>query len=146
MPAQEIRNLTQTALLWPALPQEAVDQWGQRQTGFVLQQMMGAMPQELSPRNRPPNGVRWVDKRSVIMAKDGSTIAIDAQVVVAQDIPVNSILWLGTLDDWFGTGSGITAPDEGLVIVRGVTKTPDIKGRAYYRTLAVQRWHNQGGN
>jgi hypothetical protein len=131
MPAQELSFLTQTALLFPLL---GIDQWGQPTVGD---------PVELKP---PYNGVRWNDVLREVVDAEGNTVAIDAVVVVARTIAVKSRMWLGTLAEWYesGTGTGSSAPDSQLCEVKLYNETRDIKGRVATRTVSLMRLHNAG--
>lgn len=84
--------------------------------------------------------VRWEENQGEMLLPDGSTIAVDAYAAVNQNIPNGSILWLGTLADWVGTGSGSSDPQVDLMEVVGQRKVPDVKGRVYRRTLGLKRY------
>ena len=70
------------------------------------------------------------------MDRQGNTVAIDAEVVTVEDVPVGSVMWLGGLDDLPGTAM---VPEEDAMQVITVPVTPDIKGRFKSRTLMLMR-------
>lgn len=82
--------------------------------------------------------VRWdgPTRREVLDAQ-GNTIAIDAEVSCIQTIKVGSVMWLGKLTDWYGTGSAGT--EVGLMEVKLYREVPDIKGREIRRTVSLMR-------
>ncbi len=81
--------------------------------------------------------VRWEEKRSEAVDKDGNTIAIDATVVVDQEIAVGSIMWLGALAD-------VADPPVNLKEVVVYNETPDLKSRGIpRRTVGLVKYSNQ---
>jgi hypothetical protein len=116
-----------TAVLWPATT--VYDDQGQP---------VRSTPVELAW----PNGCRWVPSTRQVMDAKGNLINLDATVVVLQDIPVNSLMWLGELADWYGTGSG--ASDDGLMVVKSFNKTSSQDGRFERRTVSLMRFKNRG--
>jgi len=77
--------------------------------------------------------VRWDRTQHEGTDPLGNTITLDCALVVNEDIPVNSVMWLGALADLPGT------PTE-LKKVALAGKVPDIKGRQYYRTVSLVRY------
>lgn len=77
--------------------------------------------------------VRWVEKRTEGVGPNGEAIAIDATVVVDQEIAVGSIMWLGAKDDLPDTPTNLKQ-------VVAYNQTPDIKGREFYRTVSLIRY------
>lgn len=123
MPAHETAWRTQTAVLWEP---SGTDGYGQATF---------ASPVEVD--------VRWKYANTEMVGADGKPVAIDATVVVAQEVPVNSRMWLGSLSEWLGTGSGDSA--EPLMRVLTYRYTPDIKGRNFRRTLGLGFERHPGG-
>lgn len=83
--------------------------------------------------------VRWVDKKRNTLDKEGNTIAIDATIVANQEVPENSILWKGKVDDIPGTS---LVPEEGLVQVVVANRIPDVKGRVREYELMCMRYNS----
>jgi hypothetical protein len=79
--------------------------------------------------------VRWNNKQRVAINAQGTPVAVDAVVVVAQEIIVGSTMWLGELADWYGTGSA--GDDSGVMEVLTYNETPDLKKRNYRRTVGL---------
>src|SRR5665213_596757 len=121
MPSTTIRWLYQRAVLFPFVG--VYDAFGQPTLG---------VPVEIP--------VRWITKRREILDKHGNTIALDASADVAQTIKVDSVIWLGTLANWNGTGSGL--PDTELMMVKSYDETPDGKGRSLKRNIGMMRYRN----
>lgn len=82
--------------------------------------------------------VRWEEGLLAGINEFGEPIAVTAVVDVDREIPVKSILWLGSIDDIPTTG-----PTEGLVIVVGHVDIPNIKARQHQRSVTVQRWRDR---
>jgi hypothetical protein len=80
--------------------------------------------------------VRWVNKRRQVTGADGTPITIDASAVTDRELPIGSALWLGTLDDWYGSGSA--GSDVGVMEVVHHDTTPDIKARANMHEAGLQ--------
>lgn len=83
--------------------------------------------------------VRWVGKQSRTLTPTGNTIALDATVVVDEDIPMGSILWKGAIEDLIGTGS-FTSPTDSLFQVKAVNSTDDLRGRFARRSCGLMRF------
>ena len=79
--------------------------------------------------------VRWVWVKKQVTDAEGNKRAIDATAVVNRDIATGSIMWLGELDDWVGTGSG--GNDDELMEVVSYDETEDIKARNKRRTVTL---------
>lgn len=121
MPSLEVKDCKQRAVLW------AFSGYGDDgQHRFDT-------PEEIR--------VRWTDKQSQVVDKDGNNVALDATVVVLQLVAIGSLMWLGTLSDWYATGSaGIGT---GLMIVKTTDFSTDIKNRATRRTVGLQRYKDK---
>lgn len=72
--------------------------------------------------------------RQVPIGGQQEPVAIDAEVWVAADVPIGSLIWEGELAD-IGTGD----VDDVYEVV-SFSMVPDIKGRAKERTLLLQRY------
>lgn len=119
MPSPEESSLTQTAVLWES--SGSADAYGQP---TVID------PVEIS--------VRWENTNTEVVGPQGNPVQISASVRVKQDVPVGSIMWLGTLDDLEdipGTG-GIP----GLCEVVNRVHVPDIKNRKTSRVLQLAKY------
>ncbi len=68
------------------------------------------------------------------MDRKGNSVDIEARVVVAQDVPIQSLMWKGCLADWTGEGD--------VMEVVGKATDPDIKGRNYRRLLLLRRFRS----
>lgn len=124
MPALEDHDLRETALVWPAI---ADDAFGQKKMG---------------PREEI--NVRWLDKQTEMLDTHNNSIIVDGTVIVEQErlVPIGSLLWYGTEDEWsLGTGSMETSDgNPQLVEVKAANNTPDLKARNYRRTLGFLRY------
>lgn len=86
-----------------------------------------------------PINVWWVGTREYKEPEAG--LGLDAVVNVDRDVVEQSLLWLGTAGDWYGTGSdALDEVDPGIHEVVEFKKTPDLKGRAYRRKLRLRRY------
>lgn len=118
MPSPETFQRKQTVTVWDLL---GYDQFSQVVTD---------VPREIL--------VRW--ERTFYQAKDakGKLITIDAKMVVAEDVTIGSLVYPGTLEEWYGTGS---AGDETelLTVVAQLEDALDIKGRKRRRVVGMSR-------
>lgn len=82
--------------------------------------------------------VRWNDKQTEMLDREGNKVAVDATVAVDQEIAVGSIMYKGSISDFAGTGSD----DEpsGLMEVKMYDETPDIKNRFKRRVVGLMRF------
>lgn len=80
--------------------------------------------------------VRWKHTQRMGSDARGNPVSIDAQVVVAQDVPMGSVMWEGKLDDLPGTSY---VPESDVMEVVGQDTVPDIKGRNVHRVLSLSR-------
>lgn len=116
MPKLEIHDLKQKAVLWTRV---GFDRYGQQ---------VVANPVEIN--------VRYEEDIQETIDADATPIAKTATVFVDRDIERGSILWLGTL-------ASLPSAPTNLVEVLSLTKTPDIKGRNFQRTVNVNRWKDE---
>ncbi len=118
---QETKFLRQPAVLWPAA---GADRYGQTTVGD---------PVEVR--------VRWDDVSRQVLDPHGNSISIDAEVVASRDIAIGSQMWLGTLAQWYGTGtsSGSANAQGRLCEVKGEDVVPDVKNRARTRCYYLMR-------
>ena len=125
MPFQEFdyRERQAHAVLWLAVP-GSFDRYGQP---------MLAAPVQIQ--------VRWNDVRKQVRDAKGNIIEVTAEVVLGQDVSVNSLMYHGNISDWMGTGSAL--PEDALVQVIGFDKTSDLKGRVHRRTCSCMRYRNK---
>ena len=113
MPSIEKFSRFQTAVLWRF--SEEHDSYGQRK---VLE------PVEVS--------VRWQNVYAEMLDEEGETIPTDAWVILSEEVENGSIMYLGTLESLYGTGTDYdsTLPDPTNlmeVVISG--KTPDLKNK-----------------
>lgn len=116
MPPFEIMDRHQAAVLWSATG--GYDDHGEPVVGE---------PTEIR--------VRWNWGRTQSVGPRGNIIALDAKVVAAEDIPLGSNMWQGSLEDWYGTGSAGEAADVMYVVTEG--KAVDLKGRITRREYGL---------
>lgn len=116
MPAFEVMDLRQRAVLWAA---SGYDSYGEAKIG---------PPVEVA--------VRWLTKRRTILDAQGNTIALDAQAIVKQFVSENSLIWLGTIASWMEARPAL--PE--VCQVKTYGQTPDIKKRNTRYELGLLRW------
>ena len=116
MPAPEHDNRRQKAILWT---RKGVNRQGQVTLNDPVEIM-----------------VRWKWVKREVLDKQGNTVAIDAEVVTVETVPIGSVMWLGELNDLPGTAE---VPEEDTMQVISAPPTPDIKGRFIQRTLMLMR-------
>ena len=116
MPAPEHDNRRQKAILWT---RKGVNRQGQVTLNDPVEIM-----------------VRWKWVKREVLDKQGNTVAIDAEVVTVETVPIGSVMWLGELNDLPGTAE---VPEEDTMQVVSAPTTPDIKGRFIQRTLMLMR-------
>ncbi len=80
--------------------------------------------------------VRWEELTEETLVLNNNTVDVDARILVDRDIPNGSILWLGSLAD-------LDDPPTDLRQVVAFTKTPDLKGREFYRQATVIRYRDE---
>jgi hypothetical protein len=78
--------------------------------------------------------VRWVWGQRFLRKPSGEDVQVDATVVVDRDVKEGSLMYLGTLPYWAGTGS---ADDPVLMEVVVVNEASDLKNRFVRRTLGL---------
>ena len=85
--------------------------------------------------------VRWEYKQSSMLSPTGNPVAVDAQVVVAEDVALNSLMWLGGEAEWYGgepgTSSGSAGEATELMQIVAFDYIVDLKGREVRRTLGL---------
>lgn len=115
MPHQELSHRFQTAVYWPA---GGYDDYGQplRQDPVELQ-------------------VRWEKDQREYTDPEGNLHMLEATVHVDRRIGIGSKMWLGSLSEWLGTGSGDS--DTELMEVRVYDEIPDVKNRGIYREVGL---------
>lgn len=82
--------------------------------------------------------VRWIEADTQMRGPQGTPIDIAVTVIAAREIVLDSVMWLGTLDDWIGTGSNDT--DSTLYQVVASAFTPDIKDRNVRMRYGLARY------
>lgn len=124
MPEPSRSDLLDTALVW-------------RITGLIDGEPVLSAPVQLTP---PTSGVRWNSSKRDGKDAKGQKISLDATVMVKVDIPIDSIMWLGSLTEWYGTGSGSGAVDPEVMQVVSKNDVSDLKGRETTRNLGLMRY------
>jgi hypothetical protein len=123
MPAPESRRRYQKAVLWPYA---GVDRYGMVVRGEAREIL-----------------VRWETGRKAPEGPDGKTLDLRFQVHVGEEIPLDSLMRLGSLEDWYGTngtgGEDAGAEDEVCRVV-SYREVPDVKGRHFRRTVSLERF------
>jgi len=107
MPPLEHDNLCQTAIKWS---KTGYDKFGNETVGAYS---------ELA--------VRWEYVQSEALDKQGNTISLDATVVTREEVNIGDQMWLGTSEDWLGTGSEGNESNVMYVVTQNVV--PDLKNR-----------------
>lgn len=127
MPDPTLSNLYQRAVLWTAQLNSVgggkVDKFG----GVVVDDAI-----EIS--------VRWEWKRTNMLNQKRETITVDATIRVAQEVPVDSLIWLGSLNDLAGTGGPELQSPEGVCQVKAYNYVPDVRNRFVSRVIGVVRY------
>lgn len=132
MPPIEYEGLHDKAMVWRKV---GVDDYGQPRHEST--------PEEIS--------VRWVNRKHHEGSPFGQSIKLDATVYVDQEIPIDSLMWEGTEEEWednyYGTGSGSATDvefksDQNLFIVKSEKKTPDVKCIEVRRELGLVRFRH----
>jgi hypothetical protein len=115
MPPIEQQGRHQKAVLWAAA---GVDSYGQVQVDAAA---------ELT--------VRWEETLTETQDAKGQPVLSDVTVIVDQEVAIDSIFWLGALDD---------LPDAPMNLKQVVSRSavPDLKGRQTFRTLHLAKYSN----
>ena len=82
--------------------------------------------------------MRWNTRRNRALDPQGNTILLDASAVVEREIPVGSIVWLGELAEWSGTGSGDVETE--LMEVKTYRETPDVRNGEVRRVIGMMKY------
>lgn len=118
MPPPELATLHHLAVLWRALG--TFDNYGNPTV---------AEPEEIS--------CNWKYNRRDKNQPKGGTNIVSASVVVSEEIPIGSKLWLGELEDWYGSaGSG--GQDDDVMTVTSFDWCQDIRGIETMYTLQLE--------
>lgn len=117
MPALESSYRRQTAVLWEVY---AVDKFNEP---------LRDTPVEID--------VRWNTRQSEAADAQGNRVVLDATAVVGRAIPVGSLMWLGELADFVGTGTGSSGDDTEIMEVMTYSETPDLKARNVRREVGL---------
>lgn len=118
MPAPETSNLEQTAILWPPT---GIDKYGEKIIGT---------PEEID--------VRWVNSVMDFVDDFGTSIKVDTAIVTDRSIESGSLLYLGTLEEWYGTGS--SGDSDRLMVVKSQKTVPDMRNRETYNLVGLVRY------
>lgn len=86
--------------------------------------------------------VQWDDNQSEALDPKGNVITVDATVFTGgMRLIIGSIIMLGTVADWQGTGSAEVPTD--LLTVKTVKITPDLKGRNRVYFYGLMRYNDE---
>lgn len=69
--------------------------------------------------------VRWVPSTTIVTTAEGDTVQLVVRAGVDQDVPDNSVMWLGSYSSKPASGSKVS----GLLQVRSKQTARDTKGR-----------------
>ena len=125
MPAPETADLHQTAVLWAYTG--VTDAYGQ--------------PRVAAPVEIP---ARWLTARLERADARTEELTFDAVAVLDRAVPVHSRMWLGTLAEWYATGSSGPAGAELMEVVR-FEETPSLRNVDFYREVGLKRWRQPDG-
>jgi len=85
--------------------------------------------------------VRWSFTQTEMMSPQNATISCDAQVVVAQQVLPDSLMWLGLVQSLANPALGPQDPSPfGLFQVKAYMNMPSLKNRSTRWTLGLVRW------
>ena len=82
--------------------------------------------------------VRWEKRWRESVDDDGNTVATEARVVVDRVIPVDSILWLGSMEEY----AAKTTPTDFKQVI-SYDEIPDVKGRVSRRTVTLMKYSDE---
>lgn len=128
MPPLETMDRNQTAVLW------------ERRSGRAGVTKFGAPvvsgPVEIR--------VRWNVTRRQSVDAQGNKVQLVADVVTNRPVPLGSVMWLGSFEDWPTTGTGTDDfPGEDLHEVTTDDTTVDLKGRHTRYEFGLARYTNE---
>ena len=89
--------------------------------------------------------VKWNDNDTQATDSQGDKITLNATVVIdpLQVVPIGSLMWLGSLDDWYVSGSGVDTSN--LMEVKTAGEGLDLKGRFNRKTVGLAKYRNDSG-
>lgn len=123
MPPMTRRGRYQAAVLWAYA---GVDRYGQ---------IVRSEPREIR--------VRWEEAETTEDTPDGKSLDLRFQVVVGEEIPLESLMWKGTLAAWYGTTGTGGEENEGeqeVCRVVSYTEVPDVQYRRKLRSVSLARY------
>lgn len=116
--------LYQICLVWDVT---GVDRYGK--------ETVAATPREVE--------CRWEQKRRQWQGPDGTFVTLEASLHTEEKLGIGSHVWLGELDEWYGTGSGSAMPDQEVHVVSPfVSETPDLFNVYVHYKYGLRRLHN----
>lgn len=121
MPPVEHIGINQTAVYWEKVGEN-----------IHLEEILAA-PREIL--------CRWIDGETELPDAQGNPIAVQAVAVVKEDLVIGSILRLGTLASYIGSGSALT--DDDIAYIQITNKVPDLDVKNYYRSVGLVRYGNR---
>lgn len=117
------RTRTQDAVLWPFAGSYAADGRPQCNTPVDVQ-------------------VRWNTIRREATDPQGNTVMLTAEAVVDRVIDPGAVMFLGSYEDFLGTGSGSGLDDSELHQVITYQEMTDLRGREMRRTVGLMRFRD----
>lgn len=120
MPPIETSDRYQKAVLWSVT--------GSNNYGDVIR----SDPVELT--------VRWEDDSRDVRDADGTVLTLAATVVVDREVAKGSLMWLGELANWYGTGSA--GDEDDVMQVVETHTTPDLSNKFIRRTLGLMKYRD----
>lgn len=81
---------------------------------------------------------RWIDGEADLRDAMGNTVTVEAIIVTAIDLKINSIVRHSTLADF--TGTGTTLEDDKICQIKVVGKAPSLNYRNYYRSYGLVKY------
>lgn len=116
MPPLETMDLTEPAVYFPP----GRDRYGDTTRGDPVEIM-----------------TRWETGRRETVDANGTPMALDCTLAVCRELQKGGLLWLGCLEDWYGTGSGGTDAEKELLEVKLYSEARDLKGRHVRREVGL---------
>ena len=134
MPPFEYDDLNQTAVLIPPIMIPASSGGGSIPQTNPMGEILYDVPLQIP--------VRWVYVKRESKDAKGNTISIDAEVVAAVSVVVGSLMMLGTMESYVGTGS---AGGDAVEFMRVETRNwgMDLKGRIVRYEYGLTRFRGK---
>lgn len=82
--------------------------------------------------------VRFNTVRRRVLDANGKQVDLDGMAVVGQKIDIGSLMYIGSLSYYLGTGSNVL--DNELMVVKTYNETSDVKNRLSTKTVGLMRY------